>query len=88
MFGLDAGALEQKGQLLEAVLEAMGSKARKWLSRRDVPMSRRPHIATSERHDVGSTMQNSTIRNVVMLQRRDVSTSRRRHGIYTSSFKA
>ena len=41
MFGLDAGALEQKGQLLEAFLEAMGRKARKWLSRRDVPTSRR-----------------------------------------------
>ena len=47
MFGLDAGALEQKGQLLEAFLEAMGSKARKWLSRRDVPTSRR-------RRDVGT----------------------------------
>ena len=45
MFGLDAGALEQKGQLLEAFLEAMGSKARKWLSRRDVPTSRHPHVA-------------------------------------------
>ena len=88
MFGLDAGTLEQKGQLLEAVLEAMGSKARKWLSRRDVPTSRRPHVATSQRHDVGSTMQKSTIRNVVTLQRRDVSTSRHRHGIYTSSLKA
>ena len=58
MFGLDAGALEQKGQLLEAVLEAMGSKARKWLSRRDVPTSRRwvnnAKVATLQRRDVSS----------------------------------
>ena len=79
MFGLDAGALEQKGQLLEAFLEAMGSKARKWLSRRDVPTSRRPHVATSPRCDVGSTMQKSTIRNVMTLQRRDVGTGSSHH---------
>ena len=72
MFGLDAGALEQKGQLLEAFLEAMGSKARKWLSRRDVPTSRRPHVTTFQHHDVGST--NAEVNN---LKRRDASTSRR-----------
>ena len=71
-----------------SIFGAMGSKARKWLSRRDVPTSRRPHVATSQRHDVGSKMQKSTIRNVVTFQRRDVSTSRRQHGICTSSFKA
>ena len=50
--------------------------------------SRRSNVTTSpsrasQRHDVGST-----IRNVVTLQRRDVSTSQRLHGIYTASFKA
>ena len=65
----------------------MGTEARKWLSRRDVPTSRRPHVATSQRHDVGSTMQKSTSGNVVTSQRRDVSTSRRRIEICTSSFK-
>ena len=79
MFGLDAGTLEQKGQLLEAFFGAMGSKARKWMSRRDVPTSRHPHVATSQRRDVRSTMQKSTIRKVVTFQRRDVSTSRRRN---------
>ena len=79
MFGVDAGTLEQKGQLLEVFFGAMGSKARKWLSRRDVPMSRRPHVATSQRHNVGSTMQKSTIRNVATSQRRDVSTGSALH---------
>ena len=46
--------------------------------RRDVPTSRRPHVATSPRRDVRSTMQKSTIRNVVTFERRDVSTSQRR----------
>ena len=78
MFCLDTGTLEQKEQLLEAFFGAMGTKARKWLSRRDVPTSRRPHVATSQRHDVESTMQKSTSKNVVMSQlatpqRRDVS---------------
>ena len=67
---------------------AMGSKAGKWLPRRDIPKSRRLHVATFQRRDVGSTMQKSTIKNVVTSQRRDVATSRRQHGICTSSFKA
>ena len=50
--------------------------------------SRRPHVVKSQRHDVGSTMQKSTIRNVVTFQRRDISTSRHQHGICTSSFQA
>ena len=87
MFGLDAGTLERKEQLLEAVFGAMGSKARKRLSRRDVPTSRRLHVATSQRHDVESTMQKSTSRNVVTAQRRDVATSRRQLEICTLSFK-
>ena len=43
--------------------------------------SRRHHVATSPSHDVGSTMQKSTIQ-----QRRDVTTSRRHH-VATSSRK-
>ena len=77
MSGLNAGTLERKEQLLEAVFGAMGSRARKRLSRRNVPTSRRPHVETPQRHDVGSTMQKSTSRNVVTSQRRDVPTSRR-----------
>ena len=77
MFGLDAGTLEQKGQLLEAFFEQWGAKQGSGF-----------HIATSPRRDVGSTMQKSTIRNVVTFQRRDVSTLRRQHGICTSSLKA
>ena len=49
--------------------------------------SRRPHVATPQRHDVGSTMQKSTSGNVVTSQRRDVSTSQRQLEICTSSFK-
>ena len=55
--------------------------------RRDVPTSRRPHVATSQRHDVESTLQKSTSGNVVTSQRRDVSTSRRQLEICSSSFK-
>ena len=70
---LDTGTLERKEQLLEAVFGAMKNKAWKWLSRRDVPMSRRLHVATSQRHDVESTMQKSTSKNVATLQRPDIS---------------
>ena len=73
VFCLDTGTFEQKEQLLEAFFGAMGTKERKWLSRRDVLTSRHPHVATSQRHDVESTMQKSTSRNVVTSQRRDVS---------------
>ena len=48
---------------------------------------RRPHVTTSPRRDVGSTMQKSTSGNVVTSQRRDVATSRRQLEICTSSFK-
>ena len=51
-------------------------------------MSQRLHVATSQRHDVWSAMQKSTIRNVVTFQRRNVSTSRRQHEICNSSFIA
>ena len=44
--------------------------------------SRRHHVATSPSHDVGSTMQKSTIQ-----QRRDVTTSRRHH-VATSARKS
>ena len=33
----------------------MESNAGKWLPRRDVPTSRRPHVVTFQRRDVGST---------------------------------
>ena len=74
MFGLDTGTLEQKGQLLEAFLEQWGAKQEGGCH---VVTLQRPHVATSQRHDVGSTMQKSTIRNVVTFQHRDGSTSRR-----------
>ena len=61
----------------------MESNAGKWLPRRDVPTSRRPHVVTFQRRDVGST--NIEVNNQ---KRCDVSTSRRQHGICTSSFKA
>ena len=68
MSGLDAGTLERKEQLLEAVFGAMGEK-----SKEVTVTSRRPNVAKPQRHDVGSTMQNSTSGNVVTSQRRDVS---------------
>ena len=41
MFGVDAGTLEQKGQLLEAILEHMEAMHEEvW------------NVATSQRHDV------------------------------------
>ena len=46
VFCLDTGTFEQKEQLLEAFFGAMGTKARRWLSRRDVPTSRRPSVTT------------------------------------------
>ena len=61
----------------------MESNAGKWLPRRDVPKSRRPHVVTFQRRNVGST--DTKVNNQ---KRRDVSTSRRQHGICTSSFKA
>ena len=47
----------------------MESNAGKWLPRRDVPTSRRPHVMTFQRRDVGST--NTEVNNQ---KRRDVST--------------
>ena len=49
-------------------------QSKEWLPRRDVTTSRRHHVATSPSHDVGSTMQKSTIQ-----KRRDVTTSRLHH---------
>ena len=69
---VNAGALGRKEQLREADFGANGNKAMKYLSRRDVPTSRRPHIATW-----GQQLQKSTSPNVVTYQRRDISTSRR-----------
>ena len=67
----------KKEQLLEAVLEQWGPRQGSGChvvtsQRRDVP-----NVATSQHHDVESTMQKSTSGNVVTFQRRDVSTSRR-----------
>ena len=99
MFGLDAGTLEQKKGSCWKHFLSNGEQSKKV-----AVTSRRSNVATSPCHDVRSTMQKSTIRNVVTFQRRDVSTSRRRnvatsqrrdvatsrrqHGICTSSFKA
>ena len=68
---VNAGALGRKEQQREADFGANGNKAMKYLSRRDVPTSRLPHVATSLHHDVGST-----IAKVNKPQRRDVSMSR------------
>ena len=46
-------------------------------SKEVIVTSRRPHVAMSPRHDVGSTMLKSTSGKVVTSQCRDVSTSRR-----------
>ena len=48
--------------------EAEGGSAQRWMERRDVATSRRPHIVTSQRRDVGSTFIEVNKR-----QRRDVS---------------
>ena len=66
MFCLDTGTFEQKEQLLEAVLEQWGPRQGSGC-----------HVATSQRHDVESTLQKSTSGNVVTSQRCDVSTLRR-----------
>ena len=93
MSGLDAGILERKEQLLEAIFGAMGIRARKRRPNvrtsqcRDFPTSRRPHVATPQCHDVGSIMQKSTSGNVATSQRRDIPTSRRQLEICSSSFK-
>ena len=55
----------------------------KVLERRDVPTSRRPHVVTSQRDDVGSTNKE-----VNKQKHRDVSTSRRQREICPPSLKA
>ena len=80
---VNVGALGRKEQQREADFGANGNKAMKYLSRRDVLTSRRPHVATSPHHDVGST-----IAKVNNPQRRDVSTSRRQLENCIPSFKA
>ena len=55
----------------------------KYLSRRDVPTSRRPHVTTW-----GQQLQKSTSPNVATSQRRDVATSRRQLENCIPSFKA
>ena len=80
---VNAGALGRKEQQREADFGANGNKAMKYLSRRDVPTSRRPHITTW-----GQQLQKSTSPNVVTSQRRDISTSRRQLENCIPSFKA
>ena len=53
------------------------------LERRDVPTSRRPHVVTSQRRDVGSTIVQVNKR-----QRRDVATSRRQCEFYFPNIKS
>ena len=81
----------KKGQLLEAILEQQKAVHKDgWnvttSQRHDVPTSRRPHVVTSQRRNIGST--NIKVNN---MQRRDASTSRRlnvatsqRHDVATS----
>ena len=84
MFGLDAGTLEQKGQLLEAFLEQWGAKQEggchvATFPRRDIPTSRRwvnnAKVNNQKRRDVPMSRR----LNVAMLQRRDVSTGSALH---------
>ena len=81
---------------MEAILEHMEAMHEEVWSvvtcqRRDVPTSRRPHVVTSQRRDVGST--NTTVnkqqrRDVATSQHRDVETSRRQREICPPSLKA
>ena len=80
---VNAGALGRKEQQREADFGENGNKAMKYLSRRDVPTSRRPYIPTW-----GQQLQKSTSPNVVTSQRRDISTSRRQLENCIPSFKA
>ena len=62
---------------------AEGGIAQRWLERRDVATSRRPHVVTSQRHDVGSTYIEVNKR-----QRRDVAMSRRQREFCLSIIKS
>ena len=72
-----------KGQLLEAILEKKKAVHKDgWnvatSQRRDIPTSRRPHVVTSQRRDVGLTNIKVNKRqrlNVATSQRRNVSAS-------------
>ena len=78
---VNAGALGRKEQQREADFGANGNKAMKYLSRRDVPTSRRPHIMTW-----GQQLQKSTSPSVVMSQRRDVSSRTASHHLKQQVF--
>ena len=76
----------------------MESNAEKWLPRRDVPTSRRLHVVTFQRRDVGSTntevnnhkrLNVSTSRrlNIATLQRHDVSTGSAHHHLKHQWFR-
>ena len=72
MSGVVAGSLERKEQLLEAIFVEQ-CRAKQGVA----ATSGHHHVATSPSHDVGSTMQKSTIHHVATSPRRDVTTSRR-----------
>ena len=76
----------------------MESNAGKWLPRCDVSTSRRPHLATFQRRDVGSTntevnnqkrhdVSTSRRLNIATLQRRDVSTRSAPHHLKHQWFR-
>ena len=83
---VNAGALGRKEQQREADFGANGNKAMKYLSRRDVLTSRRPHVVTSPHHDVGSTIAKVNKPNVVTSQRRDVSSRTASHHLKQQVF--
>ena len=60
----------------------MESNVGKWLPRRNVPTSRRPHVVTSQRRDIGST--NTEVNNQ---KRRDVSTGSAPHHLKHQWFR-
>ena len=83
-----AGAMGRKEQQREADFGANGNKAMKYLSRCDVPTSRRPLVATSPRRDVPTSRRpNVATSHVATSQRRDVATSRRQLENCIPSFK-
>ena len=90
--------LSKRAALGSPFFGAMGTKARKWLSRRDVPTSRCSNVATFQRRDVPTSRRPSVttlsqqcisqqVKNVATSQRRDFTTSRRQLEICNSSFK-
>ena len=69
---MNAGEIGTKRAVFGSDLEQRIKEHKEGLERRDVPTSRRPHVVTPQRRDVGSTNLK-----VNKWQRRDVVTSRR-----------